>query len=371
MENLRKTPLIDLYGNYGGKVVDYAGWALPVEFEGLIPEHEAVRNQAGLFDVSHMGEISVKGKDALKFLQHIMTNDISILEKNQVVYTLMCYENGGVVDDLILYKFDEEDYFLVVNASNVDKDFQWILDNKEGFNIEIENLSPKYYQLALQGPKAEEILQRMTDTNLSQIKFFYFERNAKIKGIDCLVSRTGYTGEDGFEIYTTNHEGIKILWDEILKEGKEDGVKPIGLGARDTLRFEANLPLYGNEISQDITPLEGGLGFFVKLNKEEFIGKEVLVKQKSEGLKRKVVGFEMIDRGIARHGYTVLNEGGEEIGVVTTGYYSPTLKKNIGLALIKSENSEIGKDIFIQVRNRKLKANIINKRFYTKKTKSK
>lgn len=370
MDNLRETPLIDSYEKYGGKAVDYAGWLLPVEFEGIIPEHEAVRNNAGLFDVSHMGEITVKGKDALKFLQHIMTNDIGILENNQVVYTLMCYENGGVVDDLILYKFDEGDYFLVVNASNADKDFKWLCDNKEGFDIELENVSPKYAQLALQGPKAQEILQRMVDVDLSEIKFFYFKRNVKIKGVDCLVSRTGYTGEDGFEIYM-DPSGIVTLWDAILKEGKEDGVKPIGLGARDTLRFEANLPLYGNEISQDITPLEGGLGYFVKLNKEEFIGKDVLQKQKAEGLKRKVIGFEMTDKGIARHGYNVVDENGKEIGVVTTGYFSPTLKKNIGCALINIENSEMGKEIFIRVRNRKLKATIISKKFYNKQTKSK
>lgn len=367
MENLKKTPLIDVYEMYGGKVVDYAGWSLPVEFEGIIPEHEAVRNAAGLFDVSHMGEVTVKGKDALKFLQHLMTNDISTLVDGQVIYTLMCYENGGVVDDLILYRFSEEDFFLVVNASNVDKDYAWILENKEGFDVKVENVSKDYAQLALQGPKAQEILQKLTPEDLSTIKFFHFKDKVKVEGVECLVSRTGYTGEDGFEIYM-NPDNIVELWKKILEVGAEEGAKPIGLGARDTLRFEANLPLYGNEISQDITPIEAGLGFFVKLNKENFIGKSVLLKQKEEGLKRKVVGFEVKDKGIARHGYKVVLED-KEIGFVTTGYYSPTLKKNIGLALVDIEYTAMGTEFYIAVRNRKLKAEVIDKRFYTKKSK--
>lgn len=369
MEELKKTPLIDTYAQYGGKVIDFAGWALPVEFEGIIKEHEAVRNEAGLFDVSHMGEIMVKGKEALKFVQHILTNDISTLKDNEVIYTLMCYENGGVVDDLIMYRFSQYEFMLVVNASNVNKDFQWIMDKSKNFDVKIVNVSNAMAQLAIQGPKAEGILQKLTDTDLSTIEFFHFIKEADIKGVKALVSRTGYTGEDGFEIYMSP-EHLVFLWNEILKAGKEEGIKPIGLGARDTLRFEANLPLYGNEMSPEITPLEAGLGFFVKLSKDDFIGKKALQAQKDTGLKRKVVGFEMKDRGIPRHGYKVMNSEGKEIGIVTTGYFSPTLKKNIGLALVETEYSSLGTEFYIEVRNKKLKAEVINKRFYIKKTKN-
>lgn len=366
---LKNTPLREVYEKHGGKVIDFAGWALPVQFEGIIEEHERVRNQAGLFDVSHMGEVIVEGKEALKFLDHLMTNDIASLVNNQVIYTLMCYEDGGVVDDLILYRYTQERFFLVVNASNVDKDFKWIQDNAKDFDVKVENVSEKYSQLAIQGPNAQKILQKLTDTNLEDIKFFFFKDPVKVSGVECIVSRTGYTGEDGFEIYLAPENAVTV-WNELIKVGEEDGLQPIGLGARDTLRFEATLPLYGNEISKEITPIEAGLGFFVKLDKEEFIGKEALKKQKTEGLKRKEVGFEMKDRGVARHGYKVLDEEGKEIGVVTTGYYSPTLKKNIGVALVNIENSKMGSEFYIQVRNRKLKAEIISKRFYVKKTKN-
>ena len=362
MEHLKKTPLFGEYEKYGGKIIDFAGWALPVEFEGIIKEHNAVRTAAGLFDVSHMGEISVKGKDALKFCQHLITNDASKLENNQVLYTLMCYEQGGVVDDLLLYRFSQEDFLLVVNASNIEKDYEWIVENSKGFDVTFENLSNSMCQLAIQGPKAEEILQRLTETKLKEIKFFYAHRETLICGKKCLVSRTGYTGEDGFEIYA-QPEDLVYLWESILKEGEKDGLKPIGLGARDTLRFEANLPLYGNEISSEITPIEAGLGFFVKLDKEEFIGKEALKKQKEQGVSRKVIGFEMLERGIPRHGYKVF-KGETEIGYVTTGYLSPTLNKNIGLALIDAEFAALGEELEIQIRNKKVKAKIISRKFY-------
>lgn len=364
MENIKRTALYNEHEKYGGKLIEFAGWSLPVQYEGIIEEHEAVRNKAGLFDVSHMGEVKVKGKEAFNFVQNLVTNDISVLNDNQVIYTFMCYENGGVVDDLLVYKFNSEHYLLVINASNVEKDYEWMLLNKNKFQVEIINISSEISEVALQGPKAQEILQSLTSEDLNEIKFFYCKRDIFISGIKCLVSRTGYTGEDGFEIYTEN-KNIENIWENLLEAGKVHGLKPAGLGCRDTLRFEATLPLYGNEITKDITPLEAGLGFFVKLNKDSFIGKEALLKQKEEGLKRKLVGFEMKDRGIPRHGYEVMADN-KNIGFVTTGYFSPTLKKNIGLALIDSNYSELGTEINILVRNRSLKAEVINKKFYTK-----
>ena len=276
MDNLKKTSLFGHYESYGGKIIDFAGWALPVQFAGIMEEHRAVREAAGLFDVSHMGEITVKGREAKEFINTLITNDVSKLIDNQVLYTMMCYENGGVVDDLLVYRYSEDSYLLVVNASNIEKDYQWILSQRGSFDISIDNISTEVSQLALQGPKAEIVLQKLTDTPLSEIKFFYFKDKVIIAGKETLVSRTGYTGEDGFEIYCRN-EDLVYLWDTILTSGKEEGVQPIGLGARDTLRFEANLPLYGNELSQEITPLEAGFGFFVKLNKEQFIGKDIYI----------------------------------------------------------------------------------------------
>lgn len=367
MTELKRTPLFDAHNRYGGKLVDFAGWEMSVQFEGLTAEHEAVRNAAGIFDVSHMGEIEVRGKDAEAFVQYLVTNDVAALEDNQIIYTFMCYPDGGIVEDLLVYKFNTEYYYLVVNASNVDKDFAWMNENKGTYDVEIINISDSVSQVAVQGPRAEEIVQELTDTDLSEIPFFYFKNNVVINGANCLISRTGYTGEDGFEIYTDNDK-IDALWDKIIEVGKDRGLKPAGLGARDTLRFEATLPLYGHEIDKDISPLEAGLGFFVKLNKENFIGKDALVKQKEEGLKRKVVGFEMKENGIPRQGYEVKVED-KVIGVVTTGYNSPTLKKNIGYALIDAEYAALGTPIDIQVRKKTLKAEVVSKKFYTRSAK--
>jgi aminomethyltransferase len=364
MDDLKKTSLFPMYEKYGGKLVDYAGWAMPVEFSGLIPEHEAVRTAAGLFDVSHMGEIQVKGQDALNYLQHLLTNNIAIMEDNQVIYTFMCYENGGVVDDLLVYKYSGDHYLLVVNAANMEKDYQWMRDQKKDFQVEVENLSSQISEMALQGPKSETILQKLTDTELSEIPAFYLRRDVNISGANCLISRTGYTGEDGFEIYLS-HEDAPVTWEKILNAGAAEGIVPVGLGARDTLRFEAALPLYGNEISQDISPLEGGLGFFVKFDKGDFIGREALYSQKKNGPERKLVGFEMIENGIPRHGYTVLSND-KEIGFVTTGYHSPTLGKNIGFALLSKDFAVLGETIDIQIRKRTAKAKIVDKRFYAK-----
>lgn len=359
----RKTPLYDEHVSLGGKIVDFAGWALPVQYEGLIAEHEAVRTKAGLFDVSHMGEVVVKGEDALPYLQYLLTNNIANLKDNKIMYTFMCYPDGGVVDDFLVYKYSDDEYLLVLNAANTDKDFKWMIDNKKDFNIIIENKSDSVGEVAIQGPNSEKIVQKLTDTDLSEIKPFSFKRDVEIAGVNTMISRNGYTGEDGFEIYTDKGD-IVTVWRKLLEVGKEDGLVPAGLGARDTLRFEAGLPLYGNEISKDITPLEGSLGFFVKLDKEEdFIGKEALKKQKENGLKRKVVGFELKGRGIPREGYEVQKDG-KKIGHVTTGYRTPTLKKSIGMALIDIEETEMGNTVDIIIRKRPVEAEIISKNFY-------
>ncbi len=362
MSQLKRTPLFEVYKDYGAKTIDFGGWDLPVQFSSIKEEHEAVRTKAGLFDVSHMGEIEVKGTDSLKYLQKMMTNDISKLKNSGAQYTAMCYENGGTVDDLLVYKIEDDHYLLVVNASNIEKDFNWLQDHAEG-NVELKNLSEDMAQLAIQGPLAEKVLQKLAGTNLSDIGFFKFQQDVDLNGKKALVSRTGYTGEDGFEVYCDAKDAA-ALWNEILEAGKEEGVLPCGLGARDTLRFEANLALYGQELSPDITPLEAGIGFAVKVNKEaDFIGKEVLKNQKENGVPRKLAGIEMIDRGIPRHGYPVY-KGEELIGEVTTGTQSPTLKKNIGLVLIKKEHAELGSELEVEIRGKRLKAKIEATPFY-------
>jgi len=357
----KKTPLFNKHQENDAKFTDFGGWEMPLEYSGILDEHHAVRNQAGMFDVSHMGEFEVFGRQATEFLQYLLTNDVKDLADNGIVYTFMCYEDGGIVDDLLAYKYNSEKFMLVVNASNIEKDFDWVKKHSKEFNITVENTSSEVAEVAIQGPKAQEIVQKLTDYGLDKIKFFTFAENVNIAGVNTLISRTGYTGEDGFEIYTKN-EDIETLFDEIARVGKPEGLKMAGLGSRDTLRFEANLPLYGQEISKDITPLEAGLGYFVDLDKE-FIGKEALAKQKEEGLKRKSIGFEVLGRGLARTGAKVLNDDGEEIGFVTTGYISPTLGKAIGLAIVDSEYTKRGTEITLEVRRRKIPAKVIRKRF--------
>ena len=310
MTELKRTPLYEVYKEYGGKTIDFGGWELPVQFSSIKEEHEAVRTRAGLFDVSHMGEIDVTGTDSLNYLQKMFTNDISKIKNGGAQYNAMCYENGGTVDDLLVYKIEDNHYLLVVNASNIDKDFKWLEDHLDG-DVSIENLSEKMALLALQGPLAEKVLQKLAGSDLSKIGVFKFQQEVEINGKNALVSRTGYTGEDGFEIYCDSSDAVE-LWKAILSAGEEEGVVPCGLGSRDTLRFEATLALYGQELSPDISPFEAGIGFAVKLNKEaDFIGKEALKQQKEQGTARKSVGIEMIDRGIPRHGYPVYK--GEEL----------------------------------------------------------
>lgn len=363
----KRTALYEMHKKYGGDIVDYAGWDLSVKFEGLVPEHMAVREKAGLFDVSHMGEIDIKGKDAEKFVQYINTNDLSVLVNNQIAYGFLCYENGTVVDDLLTYKYNNEHYLLVVNASNVDKDFAWLNKQKEGFDVEVINNSDEISEVAIQGPLAEKILQKLVDFDLAEeVKFFFLKENVNIAGANCLISRTGYTGEDGFEVYFANADAEKV-WEAIMEAGKEDGLVPVGLGCRDTLRFEANLPLYGHEISDEVTPIEGGFGYFVKADKEaKFIGQEVLKAQKEGGLTRKVVGFELLGKGIPREGYDVEVDG-KKIGYVTTGYKAPSVGKSIGLALVDMAYTELGTKFDIKIRNKTSEAEVISRKFLQKK----
>ncbi|PYF03485.1 glycine cleavage system aminomethyltransferase GcvT [Ureibacillus chungkukjangi] len=359
---LKRTPLFDEYAKSGGKTIDFGGWDLPVQFSSIKDEHDAVRHRAGLFDVSHMGEIIVEGKDALAYLQFLLTNDISKIQIGGAQYNAMCYENGGVVDDLLVYRLEDEKFLLCVNAANIEKDFDWMKAQVQG-EVTVTNKSEEYAQIALQGPLAEEVLQTLTDVDLNSLKYFKFIENAVIAGNSVLLSRTGYTGEDGFEIYG-EPQAIVELWTKILEAGKDKGVVPAGLGARDTLRFEACLPLYGQELSKDISPLEAGIGFAVKLQKEsDFIGKAALVAQKGNGLAKKLIGVEMIDKGIPRHGYKVFKDG-VEIGEITTGTQSPLTKRNIGLALIDAKFAQLDTELEIEIRNKKLKAHTCATPFY-------
>lgn len=361
MSTLKRTPLYPIYEKYGAKTIDFGGWDLPVQFSSIKEEHEAVRTKAGLFDVSHMGEVAVTGSDSLAYLQKLVTNDVDPLVDGKAMYTLMCYPDGGTVDDLLIYKKADENYLLVINAANIDKDVEWMQKHIEG-NVQVNNISNEIAQLALQGPKAEYILQKLTKELLSEITFFRFKEDVDLAGVKALVSRSGYTGEDGFEIYLPAAAAV-TLWEKIIEAG-EGQVFPCGLGARDTLRFEARLPLYGQEICADITPIEAGLGFAVKTKKAfNFIGKEVLKEQKEHGPPRKLVGIEMVERGIPRHDYPVFI-GDKKVGVVTTGTQSPTLKKNIGLVLIESVYTELGQEVEVQIRDKRLKAKVVATPFY-------
>ncbi|MBC1523537.1 glycine cleavage system aminomethyltransferase GcvT [Listeria booriae] len=358
LTELKKTPIFPLYEKYGAKTIDFGGWDLPVQFQGIKAEHEAVRTNAGLFDVSHMGEVTVKGAGSLDFLQKMLSNDISKLKPGKAQYNIMCYETGGVVDDLVVYMIAENDYLLVVNAANTDKDYEWLAEHATD-DVNVQNVSLEYGQLALQGTNAEAVLAKLTDADLGALGFFGFVDNVEVAGVQALVSRSGYTGEDGFEIYT-KAEDAPAVWEAILKED----VLPIGLGARDTLRFEANLALYGQELSKDISPLEAGVGFAVKLQKEaDFLGKKALIAQKEAGLTRKSVGIELIDRGIPRHDYKVF-AGDKEIGIVTSGTQSPTLGKNLGLALIDIDYTALDSLVEVKVRNKKLQAKVVPTPFY-------
>lgn len=361
-ENLKKTPLNEQHRAAGGKMVDFGGWDMPVQYEaGVIAEHMATREKCGLFDVSHMGEIFVEGEDAIDFVNRITTNDVTKLVDGQAHYSALTNEKGGVVDDLLVYRFDQDKLLLVVNASTTDKDWEWITSHKRDENVTLTNASADYCQIAIQGPLAREIAQKFTDVNLADIKYYHFTVDT-FNGVNAIISRTGYTGEDGFEIYADRDEAVR-LWKDFLDYGERFGILPCGLAARNTLRLEAAMSLYGHEITDDISPLEAGLGWICKLNKGEFIGRDALLKLKEEGLKRKLVGFEVTDRGIARDEMDVY-VGDEKVGYVTSGSPAPYLKKNIGLAFVPTEFAKTGQEITIDVRGRKLKAEIVPTPFY-------
>ena len=345
-------------------MVPFAGYNMPVQYEGVNAEHQTVREGVGVFDVSHMGEFLISGSGALDLIQKVTSNDASTLTIGRAQYSCMPNGKGGIVDDLIIYKIKEEEYLLVVNASNMDKDWDWI-SSHNSFDATMRNLSDEYSLLAIQGPKAVEAMQSLTSVDLSEIKYYHFEV-ADFAGIDyVIISATGYTGSGGFEIYCKNSEA-KQVWNKVFEAGADFGIKPIGLAARDTLRLEMGFCLYGNDIDDTTSPLEAGLGWITKLAKDDFIDKDFLAKQKEEGIKNKLVAFEMIDRGIPRHDYPIQDADGNVIGRVTSGTMSPSMKKAIGLGYVTKENSTVDTEIFIDIRNKGVKAQVVKLPFYKK-----
>jgi aminomethyltransferase len=342
-------------------MIEFFGWEMPVEYGGIIEEHLAVRERAGLFDVSHMGEIIIQGKDALAFVQHLTPNDAGRLAVGQAQYTALTTPQGTFVDDMLVYCLEPDRYLLVVNAANSDKDYAWVVSHKAAFDVSIENASDRYSQLALQGPEAEAILQPLTDIGLAEMKSFHAAKG-KVAGVQALVSRTGYTGEDGFEVYTVSPEPA-VLWDEILRSGKDRGILPVGLGARDTLRLEAKLMLYGNDIDDGTTVLEADLKWIIKFKKGDFLGRDALARQLEEGIKRKIVGFELLERGIPRPHYPAFVKG-EKVAEVTSGTFSPYLKKSIGLVYLPVEHAAAGSDFVIGIRDKRLRAAVVPTPFY-------
>ncbi|SDI32175.1 glycine cleavage system aminomethyltransferase GcvT [Natribacillus halophilus] len=358
-----RTALYDRHVSLGAKMVPFGGFEMPVQYESIKAEHQAVREAVGLFDVSHMGEALIAGETAYTTMQRIMSNDVSRLEVGKAQYSLMCNETGGVVDDFLVYQLAEDKYMVIPNAANREKDIAWLKQHAEAGTI-VTDVSDDYALLALQGPKAMEVLQSLTEEDVSSIGFFRFKAEVDINGRPAIVSRSGYTGEDGYEIYCDSSEAGEI-WDALLQAGESAGIQPCGLGARDTLRFEAGLPLYGQEISETISPLEAKLGFAVKVNKEaDFIGKAALAAEKENKPARKLVGIEMIEKGIPRTDYPVYDHNGNDIGHVTSGTQSPTLGKNLGLALVNAEYAVLDTELTVGVRKRNLQAKIVPTPFY-------
>ncbi|MBI2679155.1 MAG: glycine cleavage system aminomethyltransferase GcvT [Candidatus Koribacter versatilis] len=377
---LRKTALNPVHRALGAKMVDFGGWDMPVEYPagfngkpgGLIQEHMAVRTAVGLFDVSHMGDIAIRGPQALAAVQHISMNDASKLAIGQAHYSALLYPQGTFVDDVIVHRMGEDDYLLVINAGTREKDFHWVRDNTRSFDANVEDVGDKYTQLAIQGPRAAELLQKLTGADLAKIKNYWFAHGTVCGLPNTLIARTGYTAEDGFEIYVPSDEATsKRVWNEVLEAGKEFGILPAGLGARNTLRLEGKMALYGHEISDEITVWEATLDRFVKMDKPEFIGRAALEKQRAGGIRRTLVGLEMLDRGIARDGYKLFDEGGhEEIGYVTSGSPSPFLKKNIALAYVPPHFSSLDTNVLVEVRGQKLRAKVVPTPFYKRAKKA-
>jgi len=371
---VRKTALNPVHRAMGAKMVDFNGWDMPVEYPsagGIIAENNAVRTGVGIFDVSHMGDIRLAGPDALAAVQHISMNDASRLAIGQAQYSALLYPQGTFVDDVIVHRLAEDEYLLVINAGTREKDFNWVRDNTRQFNCKVENLSDDFTQIAIQGPKGVNLLQKLTDADLSAIRFYWLTHSTVCGLKNILIARTGYTGEDGFEIYIPADEKTSAtVWNKVLEAGKEFGAVPCGLGARNTLRLEAKLPLYGHEISDTINVWEAGLDRFCKMEKSAFIGRSALEKAKTQGLKRTLVGLEMIERGIARDGYKVWDEADREIGYITSGSYAPFLRKNIALAYVPPEQAALGSTLKVEIRGQGVRAQVVPTPFYKRPKKS-
>jgi len=371
---VRKTALNAVHRQMGAKMVEFNGWDMPVEYPssgGIIAEHNAVRNSVGIFDVSHMGDIRLVGPQALFAVQHITMNDASRLAVGQAQYSALLYPRGTFVDDVIVHRLGERDYLLVINAGTREKDFNWVRDNTREFDCFVENLSDDYTQIAIQGPRGVDVLQKLTDVHLAAVKFYWVTHGTVCGLPDTLIARTGYTGEDGFEIYIPSDEATSaMVWNKVLEAGKDFGIVACGLGARNTLRLESKLPLYGHEISDTINVWEAGLDRFCKLEKADFIGRGALEEAKAEGVNRTLVGLEMTERGIARDGYKVLDDAGREIGYVTSGSYAPFLKKNIALAYVPPNFSTIGTTVRVEIRGQGVKAQIVQTPFYKRPKKA-
>ena len=354
MEN-KKTCLYDKHVALGALMSPFGGFDMPIQYTDIADEHRAVRTACGVFDVSHMGEVLVAGRDAERYVNHIFTNDVRGIPAGKILYGMMCYDDGGVVDDLLVYKMAADRYFLVINASNIDKDWEWIQQHANGFDVVLEHQSDRYGELAIQGPQAESVVEQTLGLACRDLQFYTFRQEG-----DVIISRTGYTGEDGFEIYA-DADYIRTCWDRLMAAG----VKPCGLGCRDTLRFEVGLPLYGDELSAEISPVMAGLSMFVRLDKDEFIGREALARQKADGPARKLVGIELHDKAIPRHGYTVLKDG-TPIGEVTTGYHTISTDKSVCMALIDARYAALGTAVDIQIRKKIFAGTVCKKRFYDK-----
>lgn len=362
--SLKRTPLNQWHRDHGAKMVDFGGWDMPIQFSGILAEHEAVRERAGLFDVSHMGEVRVRGDDALAFIQQLITNDAATLERGQAQYTVMVNEHGGIIDDLLVYHLDESDYLLVINAATTPKDVAWIESQAAAFagDVRVADESGDWAQLAIQGPCAEEVLARVVPLDLSTVRY-YRSAESSFDDVGCLVSRTGYTGEDGFEVYLPPAKA-PALADAILAAGEEEGVVPVGLGARDTLRLEAGMLLYGNDMDESRSPVEANLRWLIKPDKGNFVGREPILAQLESGTDEKLVAFELLQRGVPRHGYALCTADGESVGEVTSGSFSPTLQKGIGLGYVPAGQAQVDGGLKVDVRGRKLEARIVKAPFY-------
>ena len=375
----KKTCLYDRHVALGALMSPFGGFIMPIQYTNITDEHNAVRQHCGVFDVSHMGEVRITGPDAERYVQHIFTNDVSGAPVGQIYYGMMLYPDGGTVDDLLVYKMGEQDFFLVINAANIDKDVAWMKQHTAGFDINLDHQSDQYGQLAVQGPEAEQVVEEVLGLPCRELKFY---ENKEIRNLEnkkgdsassksliftfsdspIIVSRTGYTGEDGFEIYGS-HEYIQQAWDKLIESGR---CKPCGLGCRDTLRFEVGLPLYGDELSADISPVMAGLSMFCKLDKPEFIGKEALAEQKANGVPQKLVGIELADKAIPRHGYPVLSMEGEPVGEVTTGYHCLSVDKSVCMALVKTDFAKLDTPLQVQIRKKTFPGKVVKKKFYDK-----